>query len=393
MEGVKHKDKQWSIESEGKCAWEKYKIDATQEIRHLIDEVEKNLCRTVAPTFLAKMFCVGSVKIDHVALPKPNIYHVANPSEYKGISTKEVLKLFATKEEREKGIEKVTLSEWFLNGGVFSIDGLMEHYGKEINKRCVSCSDGNALFRGKGKHLSLKTKALTADYLSDGVFRPVDKPNKPINVIGTTGMIINETEEMFNADQPELHESSLDDRFLFLFPKLTEAELDERMLHDAKKREMKITYEPNIDIAKDFFYPRIDKIKHIRKTATGYEGYISDVPFESDVHTKLVKIVKDIQKYVYNPGRIFDLSRNIVTMSAIYNDRPTVIDTDLFFLKALKPVLMPPEKPFIITLKLLNSGKTQEEVAALLNLNQSTISRIAKSAKSKKSEDGYVDIN
>ena len=304
--------------------------------------------QVVAPIGLLKCCAVVSNQLEY---PRLNLWVVAPTRQYKTRTSKEVQIIFPKK-------------YWIDVGSDFTIHGLYEEYGENIDGKTLMVNDATVLFSSKSARTKERLVGALAELLSDEVFKYKDFRHQ-WTIRGKCTAIINQTTESFNYYKNKLEYSTVLERFLVLHYKLTLEEQRESRAFILRK------YKPEIKVEE--IKPRT--IKNLKK----YDNVIKEYAMDYSA----------LSLRAYNSCK--DMIVAMVKSHAILNERNYITLDDLYLVRMVRDYLKDPFAPNDpIIIECLRQGRTYRDICLLLNKKLSYKAYVSKVARKAK-ERGLID--
>jgi len=281
--------------------------------------------QVVAPIGLLKCCSVVSNQLEY---PRLNVWCVAPTRQYKTQTSKEVQRIFDK-------------SYWIDVGSDFTIHGLYEDYGDDVNGKTFMVNDATVLFASKSSRTKDRLVGALSELLSDGKYEYKDFGHQ-WNLHGRCTAIVNQTTESFNYYKNKLEYSTVLERFLVAHYKLTLEEQRESKAFVLRK------FKPNI------------KVEEIKPRAITNLGKYDDVIKEYAMDYSALSL------RAYNSCK--DLIIATLKSHAILNDRNHFVLDDLYLIRMLRNYIKDPYAPNDPTIiECLRQGRNYRDICLLLN--------------------------
>lgn len=301
----------------------------------------------IAPVGLLKCNTVVSNQLEY---PRLNLWCVAPTRQYKTQTSREVQRIFSHK-------------YWIDVGSDFTIHGLYEEYGENVDGKTFMVNDATVLFSSKSARTKERLVGALAELLSDEKFKYKDFRHQ-WTIRGKCTAIVNQTTESFNYYKNRLEYSTVLERFLVVHYKLTLAEQRESRPFFLRK------YKP------DF---RIEEIKPRKIMNLGkYDNNITEYAMDYSA----------LSLRAFNSCK--DMIIALLKSNAILNGRNYITLDDLYLARMLRDYLKDPYTPNDPTIiECLRQGRSYRDICLLLNMKPSYKSYISKVAR-KAQERGLI---
>ena len=304
--------------------------------------------QVVAPIGLLKCCSVVSNQLEY---PRLNLWVVAPTRQYKTQTSKEVQRIFHEK-------------YWIDVGSDFTIHGLYEEYGEDVDGKTFLVNDATVLFSSKSARTKERLVGALAELLSDEKYEYKDFAHQ-WTIRGKCTAIVNQTAESFNYYKNKLEYSTVLERFLVCHYRLTLEEQRESRAFVLRKFKPQITVEE--------IKPR--NIMNLGKYDDAIKEYAMDY---SALSLRAYNSCKDVI---------------IATLKshAILNGRNHVTLDDLYLIRMIRDYLKDPYVPNDPTIiECLRQDRSYKDICLLLNKKPSYKTHISKVARKAK-ERGLID--